>query len=435
MLAGADMISILYALATGYPDRGLNVLAGAADLDETLKSEMWAIVAGPGSPTSQAGALGDLLLAQCSEGPVSAADQVLINECYRAAFYLGDQWSALAQNPLYAHFLANRSAAVLDKWIHYFPIYERHLSRFRDQVIRVLEIGVYRGGGLAMLQSYLGPRAQLVGLDIDPIAVSSVGGRFVVEIGDQADPEVLLEVARKHGPFDIIIDDGGHTMEQQIVTVETLFPLLNEGGVLLVEDTHTSYWPSYGGGLHDKGSFIEWAKNRIDDMHSRHEATIDHHSVWATQVDGMHFYDSVVAFDKATRFRAFNEMAGSSSFMFADRFSEGLGVELAGTRAAAVAELEAVRAELALLKGLSPDAVVRREVPASLEDLRIARGDLERARNQLAELSEKYGAQQKELERTRNQLLESWDHVKQLRRTLSWRLTSPLRAARRIRGR
>ena len=52
----------------------------------------------------------------------------------------------------------------------------------------------------------------------------------------------------RYGPFDIIIDDGGHTMEQQIASIETLFPALNEGGVYLCEDTHTSYWESTAAG-------------------------------------------------------------------------------------------------------------------------------------------------------------------------------------------
>ena len=63
----------------------------------------------------------------------------------------------LANNPLYAHFIANRSGPVLDKWPHYFPIYARHLDRFRGRPVRVLEIGVYRGGGLELWQRYLGP--------------------------------------------------------------------------------------------------------------------------------------------------------------------------------------------------------------------------------------------------------------------------------------
>src|SRR3954451_14611077 len=54
------------------------------------------------------------------------------------------------------------------KWRHYFPIYERHLSRFRGQAVHLVEIGVFSGGSLPMWREYLGPRSRITGIDIDP---------------------------------------------------------------------------------------------------------------------------------------------------------------------------------------------------------------------------------------------------------------------------
>ncbi len=341
MITGAEITALLHALSTGFPDRALNLIATTPNLedDDELRHRLYAVVNDNPRPEDQARLLGDILRG-------AAADQALVNECYRAAFYLGPYWAEMAENPLYARFLANRSSAVLDKWIHYFPIYHRHLECFRGQAVRVLEIGVYRGGGLDMWQAYLGDKAAMVGIDVDPLAQQAVLGRYRVELGDQEDPEFLMQVAQDHGPFDIIIDDGGHTMAQQIVSAETLFPLLTDGGVYLVEDCHTSYWADYGGGLGKPESFIEWAKKRIDDMHSRYDAGIDQNSVWATHVDGMHVYDSVIVFDKKRRFRAFNEISGSSSYLFAGRFSEVVGVELLATRDAALRERDELRARV-----------------------------------------------------------------------------------------
>lgn len=45
-----------------------------------------------------------------------------------------------------------------------------------------------------------------------------------------------LQQAVALGPFDIIIDDGGHTVSQQITTLVTLFPALSKGGLFFVED-------------------------------------------------------------------------------------------------------------------------------------------------------------------------------------------------------
>lgn len=413
MITGDALSRLLHAIATGYVDRALNVLE-TEDLTDEQRALLTKAISGNDTAAAQAQALGDTFLDL-------DVDQAIVNECYRAAFYCGDRPSELADNPLYAQFLANRSTAPLDKWVHYFPIYTRHLERFRGKPVRVLEIGVYRGGGLGMLSKYLGPSAHIVGLDVDDAAVKAVAGRFPVVLGDQEDPEVLIALNEKYGPFDIVIDDGGHTMRQQIVSIETLYPLLNDGGVYLVEDCHTSYWPSFGGGLETEGTFIEWTKARIDDLHARHERRIDRNSVWATHVDGMHVYDSVVVFEKEDRHRAFNEVVGTSSYLFAGRFHEVIGNELLATRDAAIAERDALMGKVTAAD--------------SAGEAQLIRSELAKTRATLAEVESKYTDTVKELQRTQSDLLESWEQVKNMRRTVSWRVTAPLRAARRTRAR
>jgi hypothetical protein len=420
---------MLHALSTGFPDRAYNLIITDPSLEDSERGPLLEAAQRPGSPSDAARALGDAFLQL-------KADQAIINECYRAAFYSGEHWAELSHNPLYAHFVANRAGAILDKWVHYFPIYTRHLERFRDRPVRVLEVGVYRGGGLDMWSRYLGPQARLVGLDIDEAAVRAVHGRFAVELGDQQDPEVLRALERQYGPFDVIIDDGGHTMEQQIATAETLFPLLSDGGVLIVEDTHTSYWSEFGGSLGGPRTFIEWSKQRIDDLHSRHDSQIDPDTVWATEVDGIHAYDSVVVLEKKHRFRPFNEVVGSSSYLFAERFSEVIGNELLATRDAALAERDEARAKLAGVTGDATTPATSAAVPDEREsEVLLLRHELQKARAQLAEVDRQAADNERELLRTRNDLLESWQQLKDMRRTISWRATAPLRAVRRGRSR
>ncbi len=122
----------------------------------------------------------------------------------------------------------------------YYPFYERHFGPLRDESIRLLEIGVQYGGSLSMWSQYF-PRAGITGADIDPACKMHARGRIEVKIGDQADPEFLSQFTG----YDIIIDDGGHTMRQQRVSFENLFPLLNPGGIYVIEDLHTSYWPEF----------------------------------------------------------------------------------------------------------------------------------------------------------------------------------------------
>jgi hypothetical protein len=70
--------------------------------------------------------------------------------------------------------------------------------------------------------------------------------------------------------FDIIIDDGSHIMDHQIVTLNRLFKHLNDGGIYIIEDVCTSYWSNYGGGFKKQTSFIEYVKNLIDLLNAQH---------------------------------------------------------------------------------------------------------------------------------------------------------------------
>ena len=141
-----------------------------------------------------------------------------------------------ATNRLSAFFEARNVGRGIVKWRHYFEIYDRHLAKFVGESPRLLEIGIYAGGSLDMWRDYLGPSAELYGVDIDPYCM-----RFeeaTVFIGDQAD-RAFWERFRAETPLlDIIIDDGGHTVEQQLVTLEELLPRLRPGGVYICEDIH-----------------------------------------------------------------------------------------------------------------------------------------------------------------------------------------------------
>ena len=126
------------------------------------------------------------------------------------------------------------------KWPHYFRIYERHFERLRDRPIRMLEIGIYKGGSLWMWKEYF-KRAEVVGIDIDSATKQYEGEGVTVRIGDQADRDFLTSVGREHGGFDIVLDDGGHQWGQQITSLVTLFEFVNDGGLYMIEDIQNSY--------------------------------------------------------------------------------------------------------------------------------------------------------------------------------------------------
>lgn len=192
---------------------------------------------------------------------------------------------------------------MLLKMEHYLEIYDELLSDWQGRDVSFLEIGVYKGGSLPMWQGFLGAGSRLVFLDIDPACRDLALPGTVVEIGDQADPVFLERIARDHGPFDLIVDDGGHKMHQQITSFRHLWPRLRDRGLYIVEDVHTSYWPGFGGGFRNPESFIEFTKDLIDRMHSWYtedDAGFPLHPL-AREIGAIRYYDSLVVIEKRIR--------------------------------------------------------------------------------------------------------------------------------------
>src|SRR5215472_9190747 len=137
----------------------------------------------------------------------------------------------------------------MDKWAHYFPIYDRHFSWYRNKSLTFLEIGVARGGSLQMWQRFFGPLAKIVGVDINEKSKSYETPGTFVRIGNQADEQFLQSLINEFGIPDVVLDDGSHQMEHLAKTFNFLYPKLPKNGVYVVEDLHTAYWDEYGGGL------------------------------------------------------------------------------------------------------------------------------------------------------------------------------------------
>ncbi|MCX8022372.1 MAG: class I SAM-dependent methyltransferase [Syntrophorhabdaceae bacterium] len=219
-------------------------------------------------------------------------------------------------NELEKYFLQNKGR-LIHKWMHYFPIYERHFRPYRNREIHVLEIGVYQGGSLQMWKEYFGEKANIYGVDINPACKSLEEERIKIFIGSQDDREFLRSLKREIPRCDILIDDGGHTMEQQIITFEELYEHVSIDGIYLCEDTHTSYWKSHGGGLRKKGTFIEYMKNKIDELHAWHSEDTKRLCVngFTESTFAIHFYDSIVVIEKGTIRKPHHMMTGEASLL------------------------------------------------------------------------------------------------------------------------
>ncbi|MEA3003164.1 MAG: hypothetical protein QOH81_1952 [Sphingomonadales bacterium] len=193
-------------------------------------------------------------------------------------------------------FFAGRGRTV-HKWLHYLEIYERYFAKYRGTPVRMLEIGVSEGGSLDLWREYFGRDAVIFGIDVNPDCAGRVTAPNQVRIGSQDDPAFLCSVVDEMGPPDIILDDGSHVGRHQRTSFDTLFPLLADGGLYVIEDMHTSYWPDYEGGYRRAGTAVEFLKQMVDDLHGWY-----HRSPRATPardwIKAMHVYDSIVVIEK-----------------------------------------------------------------------------------------------------------------------------------------
>lgn len=235
-------------------------------------------------------------------------------------------------NDLEKYFRQN-DKKLIHKWAHYFDVYDRHFSRFRNKEIVILEIGVSQGGSLQMWKNYFGNQAKIYGIDIDPRCKQLEEENIKIFIGSQSDRNFLKEVKKQIPQIDILIDDGGHTMIQQIVSYEELFDKIKDDGVYLCEDLHTSYWIENGGGYKRRGTFIEYSKNFIDFLNAYHseQKSLTVNS-FTKSVDSIHYYDSIIVIEKRKKEKPYHEKTGHITFdnipIKSDRMIDKIGVTL-----------------------------------------------------------------------------------------------------------
>lgn len=201
----------------------------------------------------------------------------------------------------------------MHRWHHYVEIYDRYFARYRHRPINMLEIGIQHGGGLHMWHRYFHPDSKIHGVDINPNCTVPTLPNVSATIGDQADPKFWADLLPDLGPLDIVIDDGGHTMNQQIVSFNSIYHTMAPFGVYLVEDTHTSLWR---GRFADRGADTFMEKAHQDTLRmmawSGNEANFNTLMTDPSSLDGkasdfcratqaIHFYDSIVVYERGPR--------------------------------------------------------------------------------------------------------------------------------------
>lgn len=213
---------------------------------------------------------------------------------------------------LYSHFLSN-TLRPIHKNMHYFPVYERHFAPFVGRPSTMFEIGCGGGGSSQMWKQWLGPYARVVGIDINPKCAEFEDAQVKIRIGSQSDPVFLQEIIDEFGAPDIVIDDGSHVMDDVNRTFTYLYPRTSRNGIYLVEDLHTAYWAEFGGGFRKPGTFIERCKDLVDELNSDYSRGHLPPTEFSRGTLSMHFYDSIVVFERGVTLDKQSVITGSTT--------------------------------------------------------------------------------------------------------------------------
>jgi hypothetical protein len=128
---------------------------------------------------------------------------------------------------------------------HYTETYEYFFYPIKYSGKKIFEIGIEQGASLKMWRDYF-PNAVIYGIDIlDTSKLNSDTIKtFVADQGNRKNLQNFINTFG--GEFDIILDDGGHTMELQQISFGYLFKYVKPGGYYIIEDVHTSFMPNFG---------------------------------------------------------------------------------------------------------------------------------------------------------------------------------------------
>lgn len=183
----------------------------------------------------------------------------------------------------------------------YLDNYEKHLSKWRDQEITILEIGVAGGASIKMWREYF-PKAKVYGIDNNPDCAGE--GIF---IGDHNSRMFIDEVMSNVGQCDLIVDDGSHVGGDMKKLFEWLFRAwMKPNGLYCIEDTACLYNDHYNQGS-DAKEFFRGLVRDVDvagrAMTGNQDYAINHGMTeppvpeYSRYLKAIHFYPSLYIFE------------------------------------------------------------------------------------------------------------------------------------------
>ncbi len=339
---------------------------------------------------------------------------------------------------------------VSDKWSIYLDVYQRLFEPHVDRPINLLEIGIQNGGSLEVWTNHFPHALHLVGCDIDPICAKLRydDPRVSVIVGDANTDVSERLIANVTPEYDIVIDDGSHVSGDIVRSFVRYFKRVRNGGFFLAEDLHCSYWKEFDGGLFDPQSSIAFFKRLVDVVNHEHwgvpgaraEILRGFAAKYGCEIDeallasihSVEFFNSICVVRKAPALK--NELgprifAGTTDLVSSERLSMPVGKAAppsqANNRWSGIAELPEEHQDR-LLKEVQAQTVLiqelREEAAAATAAHAVAAQASEQVQRALSAELEAANAQRQALSH----------HVDAMTRSVSWRVTAPLRYVRRL---
>jgi hypothetical protein len=186
----------------------------------------------------------------------------------------------------------NNSPYSSSKHSSYFQVYDQLFTDYIGKPITFVEIGVANGGSLFMWRDFFGPNARIIGIDLNPEVLVWRDYGFEIFIGSQSDRLFWESFVKEVPEIDIVLDDGGHTFLQQIITVESLIGAIKPGGLIVVEDTHTSYIKEFS--PKPGSTFIDYTFSKAHGINYRYGGF---NTAYENRIYSIQLFESIVAFN------------------------------------------------------------------------------------------------------------------------------------------
>ena len=176
------------------------------------------------------------------------------------------------------------------KHTNYFDVYDKLLTKFVGQTITFVEISILDGGSLFMWRDFLGKNARIIGVDLNPEATKWREYGFEIFIGDQSNSQFWVDFFKEIGDIHVLLDDGGHRNDQQIITTRSALPHILDGGLIIIEDTQTSFmkFESFR-----KYSFVSFLEDKVKSLNARSDELDIKKDVFSNSVHSIEFFTGI----------------------------------------------------------------------------------------------------------------------------------------------